>query len=33
MMGWDEAGKPRFSTLLTNRLEWVIDEGYLEKIK
>jgi aldehyde:ferredoxin oxidoreductase len=33
MMGWDEAGKPRYSTLLTNRLEWVIDEGYLEKIK
>ncbi len=33
MMGWDEAGKPRYSTLLANRLEFVVDEGYLEKIK
>jgi aldehyde:ferredoxin oxidoreductase len=33
MMGWDESGNPRYSTLLTNRLEWVIDEGHLEKIK
>jgi aldehyde:ferredoxin oxidoreductase len=33
MMGWDESGNPRYSTLLTNRLEWVVDEGYLEMIK
>jgi aldehyde:ferredoxin oxidoreductase len=29
MMGWNEAGIPRYSTLLSSRLEWVVDEGHL----
>jgi aldehyde:ferredoxin oxidoreductase len=33
MMGWDESGNPRYSTLLANRLEWVVDEGHLQKVK
>jgi aldehyde:ferredoxin oxidoreductase len=33
MMGWNEAGAPRYSTLLANRLEWVVDEGHLPLIK
>lgn len=33
MMGWDDEGVPRYSTLLSNHLEWVVDEGYLEKVQ
>lgn len=29
LMGWDDAGRPRYETLLDHHLEWVIDEGYL----
>jgi len=33
MMGWNDEGVPRYSTLLSNHLEWVVDEGYLEKVQ
>jgi aldehyde:ferredoxin oxidoreductase len=33
MMGWSEAGIPRYSTLLSSRLEWVVDEGHLPLVK
>jgi aldehyde:ferredoxin oxidoreductase len=33
MMGWNEAGIPRYSTLLSSRLEWVVDEGHLPLVK
>jgi aldehyde:ferredoxin oxidoreductase len=29
MMGWDEAGRPRYETLLDHHLEWVVDEGHI----
>lgn len=29
MMGWDKNGVPLYSTLLQNRLEWVVDENFL----
>ncbi len=29
MMGWDDAGRPRYETLLDHHLEWVVDEGLL----
>jgi aldehyde:ferredoxin oxidoreductase len=29
MMGWDDAGRPRFETLLDHHLEWVVDEGHI----
>jgi aldehyde:ferredoxin oxidoreductase len=29
MMGWDDAGRPRFETLPDHHLEWVVDEGLL----
>jgi aldehyde:ferredoxin oxidoreductase len=31
MMGWDDAGRPRYETLLDHHLEWVVDEGHLER--
>ena len=33
MMGWDNQGVPRYSTLLANRLEWVVADGHLEKVE
>ena len=33
MMGWNEEGVPRYSTLLANRLEWVIEENHLTLVK
>ncbi len=32
MMGWNNQGVPRYATLLENHLEWVVDEGHLQKI-
>jgi aldehyde:ferredoxin oxidoreductase len=32
MMGWDEAGRPRYETLLDHHLEWVVEEGMLERV-
>lgn len=32
MMGWDKQGVPRYSTLLHNRLEWVVEENHLPAI-
>jgi aldehyde:ferredoxin oxidoreductase len=29
LMGWDDAGRPRYETLLDHHLEWVMDEGHL----
>ncbi len=29
MMGWDDAGRPRYETLLDHHLEWVVDEGHI----
>lgn len=29
MMGWNDAGQPRYETLLDHHLEWVITEGHL----
>ena len=28
MMGWDDAGRPRFETLLDHHLEWTVQEGH-----
>ena len=33
MMGWDEAGIPRYTTLLEKHLEWVVDEGHIAQVK
>ncbi len=33
MMGWNEEGVPRYSTLLANRLEWVVEENHLALVK
>ena len=33
MMGWNEEGVPRYSTLLANRLEWVGEENHLALVK
>jgi aldehyde:ferredoxin oxidoreductase len=33
MLGWNEEGVPRYSALLANRLEWVVDEHHLPAIK
>ena len=27
MMGWDDAGRPRYETLLDHHLEWTVAEG------
>jgi aldehyde:ferredoxin oxidoreductase len=32
MMGWDDAGRPRYETLLDHHLEWVVDEGHIELV-
>jgi len=32
MMGWNHEGVPRYSTLLENRLEWVVEENHLTAI-
>lgn len=32
MMGWDKEGVPRYTTLLQNRLEWVVEENHLQAI-
>jgi aldehyde:ferredoxin oxidoreductase len=32
MMGWDDAGRPRYETLLDHHLEWVVHEGHAERI-
>ena len=32
MLGWDDAGRPRYETLLDHHLEWVIQEGFTEKV-
>lgn len=29
LMGWDQAGVPKYATLLENHLEWVADDGYI----
>lgn len=31
MMGWDEAGRPTYETLLDHHLEWVMKEGHLQR--
>ena len=31
MMGWDEAGRPSYETLLDHHLEWVMKEGHLQR--
>jgi aldehyde:ferredoxin oxidoreductase len=28
MMGWDDAGQPRYETLLDHHLEWVVADGH-----
>ncbi len=32
MLGWDDAGRPRYETLLDQHLEWVVEEGHTERI-
>jgi aldehyde:ferredoxin oxidoreductase len=32
MMGWDESGSPRYETLLDHGLEWVVDDGHLQRV-
>jgi aldehyde:ferredoxin oxidoreductase len=32
MMGWDDAGRPRYETLLDHHLEWVVHEGHAERV-
>ena len=32
MMGWDDAGRPRYETLLDHGLEWLVDDGHLERV-
>jgi hypothetical protein len=29
MMGWDDAGRPRYETLLDHALEWTVEEGHI----
>jgi aldehyde:ferredoxin oxidoreductase len=31
MMGWDEAGRPTYETLIDHHLEWVMKEGHLQR--
>ena len=31
MMGWDDAGRPRYETLLDHHLEWVVHEGHAKR--
>lgn len=32
LMGWDQRGIPKYSTLLENLLEWVADEGHIPSL-
>jgi aldehyde:ferredoxin oxidoreductase len=32
MMGWDDAGRPRYETLLDHRLEWTVKEGLAARV-
>ncbi|MEA2524061.1 MAG: aldehyde:ferredoxin oxidoreductase [Thermomicrobiales bacterium] len=32
MMGWDDAGRPRYETLLDHHLEWTIHEGHAARV-
>jgi aldehyde:ferredoxin oxidoreductase len=32
MMGWDDAGCPRYETLLDHGLEWIVDDGHLARV-
>ena len=32
MMGWDQAGRPLYETLLDHHLDWVVHEGHAERI-
>ncbi len=32
MMGWDNAGRPHYETLLDHHLEWVVSEGHAEQV-
>jgi len=33
MMGWDQSGVPRYTTLIEKHLEWVADEGHISAAK
>ena len=32
MMGWDDAGRPRYETLLDHHLEWTVRDGHAEQV-
>ena len=32
MMGWDDAGRPRYETLVDQRLDWVVQDGHAEQV-
>jgi aldehyde:ferredoxin oxidoreductase len=32
MMGWDDAGRPRYETLLDHHLAWTVHEGHAERV-
>jgi len=32
MMGWDDAGRPRYETLLDYHLEWTVEMGHAERV-
>ena len=32
MLGWDDAGRPRYETLLDHHLEWTVQEGFVDKV-
>lgn len=32
MLGWDDAGRPRYETLLDHRLEWTVKEGMAARV-
>ena len=32
MLGWDDAGRPRYETLLDHRLEWLVKEGMAMRV-
>lgn len=32
MMGWDDAGRPRYETLVDHHLEWTVSEGHAPKV-
>ena len=33
MMGWDDAGRPRYETLLDHHLEWTVAEGHASHVE